>query len=123
MNRSKLSWCAGVLSLAFLLLGSNAHAVTRPYCTGSSATGYTWWNWTDTNQDVACGIVLKKILGAGHAVNRAVWGSYDTNTRYTGRLICNQGQRDVIGTGGDVFENGLNMRSQLGWTNCVLRVQ
>jgi hypothetical protein len=122
-----------VLSTA-LLLGSltlssavnttkvSAAPAQKPYCTAASNQGSAWWTWTVASQEKACFTAFTTVLGFGQSVDRATWGTYKTNALNKAKLACKQGNKEVLGTGGQIFENGENLRKSLNWSGCTVKV-
>ena len=98
-------------------------AAKKPYCTAASNNGGYWWTWTLSSQDSACSTALFKVLGFNQSVDKAWRGYYSSNSLNKGTLVCNQGKRQVLGTGSLVFENGINMANKLGWKGCLIQVK
>ena len=94
----------------------------KPYCTAASNKGVSYMRWGSNSIEDACFDVFKKVLNAGHSVDRAEWGYYKTNAQNTGQYSCIQGKKKVTGNGGDIFTEAMNMRQTLGWSGCTLKV-
>ena len=122
-----------VLSTA-LLLGSialssavnttkvSAALVQKPYFTAASNQGSAQWTWTFDSQEQACFTAFTTVLGSGQSVDRATWGTYKTNALNKAQLSCKQGNKEVLGTGGQFFENGENLRKSLNWSSCTVKI-
>jgi hypothetical protein len=94
----------------------------KPYCTAASNQGGAWMTWTANSVQDACFTAFTKVLGFNQSVDRATWGSYQTNALNKAQLSCKQGNREVLGTGSQIFENARNMRQSLGWNGCTVKV-
>lgn len=98
-----------------------AAAANKPYCSVASNTGGSWHTWTATNHQSACHTAFFKVLGFGQSVDRAWKGYYSTGLNKA-KLSCNQGSKTVYGNNTQVFTNAINMKNQLGWKGCLIRV-
>ena len=94
----------------------------KPYCTAASNQGGAWWTWTVASQDQACFTAFTKVLGFSQSVDRATWGTYKTNALNKAKLSCKQGNKEVLGTGIQIFENGENLRKTLNWSGCTVKI-
>ena len=94
----------------------------KPYCTIASKQGAFWWTWTQSTIKQSCKTARGKVKATGQKVNVQRSGYYKANGLNKAKLFCNQGKRKVIGSGSSVFENGINMASELKWNGCTLRI-
>lgn len=99
-----------------------ASSAKKPYCTAASNQGSSWWTWTSKTVEDACFTAFTKVLGSGASVDRAAWGTYYTDALNKAKLSCKQGTKEVLGTGVQVFENGINMRKTSNWSGCTLQI-
>ncbi len=99
-----------------------ANTSKKPYCTIASKKGAFWWTWTQSSIKQSCKTARSKVKATGQKVNVQRSGYYKAKGLNKARLICNQGKKDVIGSGSAVFENGINMASKLKWNGCTLRI-
>lgn len=107
-----------------VLLGVSAQAAeTRPYCTAAGNTAH-WWTWTADSMESACYTAMLKTFDSGGQINALYRGTYRTRGLNHATLRCQEGTRQVLGEGAEVFANAANMRSQLGWKKgCVVVVR
>ncbi|MEM6402145.1 MAG: hypothetical protein AAF757_18250 [Cyanobacteria bacterium P01_D01_bin.116] len=115
----------GVVALAPTINTQEVDAASsqKPYCTISSRKGGYWWTWTQSTRGQSCNTARSKVKGFGQNVNSQRSGFYKANGLNKGKLVCNQGTRNVTGSGSAVFENGINMATILKWNGCTFRVK
>ncbi len=99
-----------------------ANTSKKPYCTIASKQGAFWWTWTQSTIKQSCKTARDKVKATGQKVNVQRSGYYKANGLNKAKLFCNQGQKKVIGSGSSVFENGINIASELKWNGCTLRI-
>ena len=93
----------------------------KPYCSVASNKGAQYHVWGSSSFDTACGIASAKLIGLGYSIDR-LWKSYYKPGLNQAELSCNQGTKKVYGTDTAVFENAINMKNQLGWNGCLIKV-
>ncbi|MBW4671515.1 MAG: hypothetical protein KME60_29845 [Cyanomargarita calcarea GSE-NOS-MK-12-04C] len=100
-----------------------AETTQKPYCTAASKQGGYWWTWTASSVESACFTAFTKVINLNQSVDSYTSGTYKTNGLNKGNLRCKQGNKNgIIGTGGAVFENGINTSKELGWNGCTFKI-
>ncbi len=109
--------------VALFVSGANnaVFAKNMAYCTAASTKGGQYWTWTKKTVPTACYTAFTKLLDSRNSVNNYWKGTYSTTKLNQGTLKCKQGSKKVYGQGASVFENGLNMKNQLGWSGCYMK--
>ncbi|MEB3340522.1 hypothetical protein [Okeania sp.] len=104
---------------------ANSQTSRLPYCSAASNQGGAWWTWTQSSIPESCYTAYSKLIGWNQKIDWHYKGYYRSNGLNKGKILCNQGksEKKVIGTGKDIFENGINMGNQLGWKGCVIIVE
>ena len=96
-------------------------ATKTPYCSVASNSGASWHTWGQSSHQSACYTAFFKVLGFGQSVDRA-WKGYYKPGLNKAKLSCNQGNKTVYGKNTEVFTNAINMKNQLGWKGCIIKV-
>lgn len=113
---------AVLATLAPLATAPAMAAPQKPYCSVASNSGGSWHTWSKPSHQAACYTAFFKVLGFGQSVDRAWKGYYKTGLNKA-KLSCNQGSKTVYGNNTQVFTNAINMKNQLGWKGCIIKVQ
>ncbi|MDJ0555683.1 MAG: hypothetical protein QNJ68_14810 [Microcoleaceae cyanobacterium MO_207.B10] len=73
----------------------------------------------------SCYTAYSKLIRINQKIDWYYRGGYLSNRLNKGKILCNQGKskKKVIGTGKAIFENGINIASELGWKGCVIIVE